>query len=47
METGVVQSDGSLTYTSDNYNDIPKDAWYTTVFHFVDGTVLMTEVRQK
>ena len=47
METGVIQSDESLTYTYDNYNDIPEGAWYTTVFHFVDGTVLMTEVKQK
>ena len=35
------------TYSLDNYNCIPEGFWYTTIFHFADGTVVMTDIKQK
>ncbi len=48
IETGVVIKDELFTYSKDNYYDsIPSGAYYTTVVHFVDGTKVMSEVKQK
>ena len=48
METGLVSSNGTMfTYTDDNLSGVPSGSWYTTIAHFADGTVLMTEVQQK
>ena len=48
METGIVSSNGTMfTYTDDNLSGVPSGSWYTTIAHFADGTVLMTEVQQK
>ena len=47
MDTGVVEETGSFTYTTDNLNGVPAGYWYTTIVHFADRDVLMTEVRQK
>ena len=50
QETGIIYNDGTgstFSYTSDNLADIPKGAYYTTIAHFADGTVLMSEVKQK
>ena len=49
-ETGIVYSDGSantFSYTEDELTDIPDGCYYTTIFHFVDGTTVMTPVKQK
>ena len=35
------------TYGLDNYSDIPDGYWYTTIFHFADGTIVMTDIKQK
>lgn len=49
-ETGIVTTDGKkqmFTYSNDNLSQIPKGYWYTTIAHFVDGTILMSPVKQK
>lgn len=47
QETGVVMKKKSFTYFYDNTNGVPSGYYYTTVVHFADGTVLMTDVKQK
>ena len=49
QETGlVVSADGKgFTYRDSNLKDIPAGCWYTTICHFADGTVLMSDVQQK
>ena len=50
QEAGIVYNDGSSTtfsYTNDNLAEVPGGAYYTTICHFADGTVLMSEVKQK
>ena len=49
VETGLVYNDGTTTfsYTDENYEDIPEGCYYTTIFHFVDGTTIMSPVKQK
>ena len=50
QETGILYNDGStstFSYTSDNLEGVPNGAYYTTIVHFADGTVLMSEVKQK
>ena len=46
-ETGVASSDSSFTYTQDHLNDVPRGKYYATVIHFADGSLLMTDVKQK
>ncbi len=49
-ETGLVYNDGTTTtfsYTDDELTEIPEGCYYTTIFHFVDGTTIMTPVKQK
>ena len=49
-ETGIVYNDGSantFSYTDENFEAIPTGCYYTTIFHFVDGTTIMTPVKQK
>ena len=46
-ETGVASNDGSFTYTKDHLNDVPRGKYYATVIHFADGSLLMTDVKQK
>ncbi len=40
---------GVLTgnYGKDNLKLVPSGAYYTTIFHFADGDVVMTEIKQK
>ena len=51
QETGIVYNDGSTTmtfsYTNDNLTGVPSGYYYTTICHFADGTVVMSEVKQK
>ena len=47
METGVVIKDCNFTYTSDNYKGVPSGAYYCTIVHFADGTILMGDVKKK
>ena len=47
QETGVVMNTSNFTYGSENYKDIPSGYYYTTIVHFIDGTTVMTEVKQK
>ena len=50
VETGLVYNDasaGTFSYTDENYEDIPEGCYYTTIFHFVDGTTIMSPVKQK
>ena len=35
------------TYGTDKTKDIPSGYWYTTIIHFADGTVVMTDIKQK
>ena len=37
----------NVTYDLSHYDSIPTGCWYTTILHFVDGTVLMTDIKQK
>ena len=46
-ETGIVYSETTFSYTDENFEDIPTGCYYTTIFHFVDGTTVMTPVKQK
>ena len=53
QETGVLDffspngTTTSFTYSDDNLSEIPSGTYYTTIVHFADGTVLMSEVKQK
>ena len=50
VETGLIYNDastGSFSYTDENFEAIPAGCYYTTIFHFVDGTTVMTPVKQK
>ncbi|MBR4789451.1 MAG: hypothetical protein IK024_01015 [Treponema sp.] len=46
-ETGIVVENSNFSYTDANLDEIPKDYYYATIFHFADGTVVMSEVKQK
>ncbi len=48
-ETGLFENyEGTMfTYTNDNLDEIPKDYWYVTIAHFADGTVVLSDVKQK
>lgn len=46
-ETGTVQNDSSFTYPKSHYDAVPKGKYYTTVIHFADGKLLMSQVKQK
>ena len=53
VETGIKifspenNTTSSFTYGNNNYDSIPSGAWYTTIVHFADGTVVMTDIKQK
>lgn len=50
QETGLVYNDGTgitFSYTDENLAGVPEDYYYTTICHFADGTVVMSEVKQK
>ena len=47
IETGLKMNTGSFTYTDDNYDAVPSGMYYTTIVHFADGTMSMTDVKQK
>ena len=38
---------GSETYGNENLKSVPKGFYYTTIFHFADGSVAMTDIKQK
>ena len=38
---------GSETYGNENIKTVPKGFWYTTIFHFADGSTAMTDIKQK
>ena len=46
-ETGLVMKKKSFTYSYDNTSAVPAGYYYTTIVHFADGDVKMTEVKQK
>ena len=37
----------NANYDLSHFDDIPIGCWYTTIIHFVDGTVIMTDIKQK
>ena len=37
----------SRTYGLENLDKIPSGYWYTTILHFADGTVIMSDIKQK
>lgn len=50
QETGIIYNDGTgitFSYTDENLAGIPEDYYYTTICHFADGTVVMSEVKLK
>ena len=47
LETGLMMKQKSFTYSYDNTSGVPNDYYYTTVIHFADGSMLMTDVKQK
>lgn len=48
VETGIVSNNNSMySYTNDNLKGIPSGSYYTTICHFADGTVLMTDPVEK
>ena len=38
---------GAGTYEYSNLALVPEGAYYTTIFHFADGTVIMSDIKQK
>ena len=46
IETGVMTNDHDFTYKDELLSDIKPGMYYTTIFHFADGTVYMTDVQQ-
>ena len=38
---------GSETYDNDRLSMVPAGAYYTTIFHFADGTTIMSDIKQK
>ena len=36
-----------LTYSASNYDFVPTGYYYTTIFHFANGSVAMTDIKQK
>ena len=36
-----------ITYNASNYDFVPTGYYFVTVFHFADGTVTMTDIKQK
>lgn len=47
QETGIMVKDRNFTYKNTNFDGIEKGKFYTTIMHFADGTVRMTEPRVK
>ncbi len=47
IKTYYPSDNTSYTYASSNYNDIPSGYYYTTIFHFADGDIVMSEIKQK
>ena len=51
QETGIEERSGNTnstyTYTNTHYKDIPSSYYYTTIVHFADGEVSMSEIKQK
>lgn len=56
LETGLVAfnysqaTDGAAlnkTYELKHLNEIPSGFYYTTIIHYADGTVIMTDIKQK
>ena len=47
IETGLLFESSDFTYGTENYDKIPSGYYYTTIVHFADGTVLMSDVKQK
>ena len=45
VRTGTTNS--SYTYTNAHYNDIPAGYYYTTIIHYADGDIIMSEIKQK
>ena len=46
IETGVMTNNHDFTYKNELLSDIKQDMYYTTIFHFANGTTYMTEVQQ-
>lgn len=46
-ETGIQVEEETFTYSNDYFKEVPRGAYYVTIAHFADGTVLMTPVKQK
>lgn len=46
IETGLVMKQKSFTYSYDNLSGVPDGYYYTTIVHFADGTMLMTDVKK-
>ena len=46
IETGLVIKQKSFTYSYDNLSGVPDGYYYTTIVHFADGTMLMTDVKK-
>lgn len=51
QETGIEEhmggSNSTYTYANSHYKDIPKGYYYTTIVHFADGDIAMSEIKQK
>jgi len=47
VETGIVSNNTMYSYTNENLAGVPSGSYYTTICHFADGTVVMTDPVQK
>ena len=47
METGIMVKDSMFSYSNDLTDGVPEGFYYATICHFADGTILMSDVKQK
>lgn len=47
IETGIMVKDSMFTYSDENLAEIPEGFYYTTICHFADGTILMSDINVK
>ena len=49
IDSNIIPNTETLigNYGLDKLKYVPEGAYYTTIFHFADGTIVMTEIKQK
>lgn len=47
MEVNPVFETTTFTYSYENLQDVPAGSYYTIIVHYADGSVIMTDIKQK